>query len=82
MLKSKVSKKVKKTESSDSVEAEAETSDEIDPDETNYWTDLERHNNNPWNRFLLELQCLRNYYVGEAILKKNTTINKDFIDLK
>ena len=72
--------KIKDGTESEESEGKAETSDEIDPDERDNWTELERHNNDPWNRFLLELQCLRNYYVNEAIMSKSKTVSQDFID--
>jgi hypothetical protein len=37
---------------------------------------------NPWNRFLVELQSLRNHFVDEAILPQTSLVTQDFLDFK
>ena len=36
----------------------------------------------PWNKFLIELQLLRNHFVDEAIMNKNKLSSQDFLDFK
>ena len=36
----------------------------------------------PWNRFLVELQSLRNHFVDEAILPQTSLVTQDFLDFK